>query len=191
MQTSVQRQAGAVMMRLAGIALLAALFSLFRFSPNFSRWSALGTPFLLPEVARANDALRQLGHPLVHIDSYTNRVLQWRLFFPLLGHALHLPPKIYLALPHVGCLAVLVFIVGLTRKHGFGWLESFAAAALLATCSWFFVSAGLLGFFDSWYVLGLLLLVFSEDVRWAASAVLIAPWIDERFVIMLPTLIAP
>ena len=178
------------MVRVTGIALLAALISLFRFSPNFLHWLALGTPFTLPEVARANEALMQLNHPFVRIDDYTNRVIQWRLFFPLLGHLLSLPPKVYLALPHLGCLLVLIFIVRLMRKHGCDGWESFAATTLLATCSWFFVSTGLLAFFDSWYVLGLLLFAFAPDLRVVVATVLITPWIDERFVIMLPLSLA-
>ena len=188
--TSVQPQTFDSAGRTIGLALLAGLLSLFLFSPNFLRWSALGTPFLLPEVARADDALRQLAHPFAHIGNYTNRVLQWRLFFPLLGHGLALPPKIYLALPHAGCLLVLIFVIRLMRKHGCSWFEGFAAATLLATCSWFFVSTGLLGFFDSWYVLGLLFLVFAQDLSPAIAAVLVTPWIDERFVIMWPLALA-
>ncbi|MGA3007672.1 MAG: tetratricopeptide repeat protein [Opitutaceae bacterium] len=179
-------QASAPVARVIGVAVLAALVAIFLFSPNFNRWRALGTAFILPEVARADDALRQLQNPFVHIDNYTNRVLQWRLFFPLVGHALGLSPAGYLALPFAGCLLVLIFIVRLTRKRGFDWSEAFAMAMLLATCSWFFVSTGWLGVFDSWYVLGLLLVVFADDLGLAAAATLIAPWIDERFVIMLP-----
>ncbi len=186
MLTPAQRQEWISAGRVAGVAVLAALVAIFRFSPNYVLWSALGTPFILPEVARADDALRQLQHPFVSIDNYTNRVLQWRLFFPLLGRALSLPSKVYLALPHLGCLLVLIFIVRLALRRGLDWGEAFAMAALLATCSWFFVSTGLLGFFDSWYLLGLLVLVFTEDLRLAAAAVIVTPWIDERFVIMLP-----
>jgi hypothetical protein len=181
-----QRLSRGPVVRVSAIVLLAALVSTFLFSPNFLRWLALGTPFILPEVARANDALRQLQHPFVGIDNYTSRVLQWRLFFPLLGHVLRLPPTAYLALPHLGCLLVLTFIVRLMGKHGFDGWESFAGAMVMATCSWFFVSMGLLGFFDSWYVLGLLFLVFVQDRRGVVAAIFITPWIDERFVIMLP-----
>ena len=60
-----------------------------------------------------------------------------------------------------------------------------AGTTLAATCSWFFVSTAWLAYFDSWYILGLLVAVFASPGEMAA-AVLLTPWIDERFVLALP-----
>ena len=88
-------------------------------------------------------------------------------------------PWLYLALPHLGCLLVLIFVARLLLRRGLGEGEAFAATTLAATCSWFFVSTAWLGYFDSWYVLALLLAVFASR-RAMVVAVLAAPWIDER-----------
>jgi tetratricopeptide (TPR) repeat protein len=173
--------------RAAGIALLAATVSLLRFTPAFVLWRGLGIPAATsdPALNRAEDILRQLAHPLAAGASANNRVIEWRLLFPILGHALALPAWFYLALPHLGCLLVLIFLARLLLRHGLGAGEAFAATTLAATCSWFFVSMAWLGYFDSWYILALLLTVFTRRGVMLA-AILAAPWIDERFVLALP-----
>ena len=171
----------------AAIALLAAGVALLRFTPAFVLWRGLGIPAAAsdPALNRAGDSLAQLRHPLGFVASPNNRVIEWRLFFPLVGHGLALPSWLYLALPHLGCLLVLTLVACLLLRHGANAGEAFAAATLAATCSWFFVSSAWLGYFDSWYVLGLLLTVFAA--RWVMlAAILVAPWIDERFVLTLP-----
>jgi tetratricopeptide (TPR) repeat protein len=174
-------------LRAAGIALLAAAVSLLRFTPSFGLWRGLNVPAAAsdPALNRAGDALRQLQHPFAFAASANNRVIEWRLFFPVVGHGLGLPPWLYLALPHLGCLLVLVFVARLLLRHGFPAWEAFAATTLVATCSWFFVSTAWLAYFDSWYVLGLLLTVFAPPGEMLA-AILVTPWIDERFVLTLP-----
>src|SRR5579884_1874127 len=159
--------------RIGGAALLAALVSLFLFSPRFFFWREMEIPLLPampPEVARAKFAVMQLKHPFMRMDNHISLVLQWRLFFPLLGYALSLPPLVYLALPPLGCWLVLVYIMAVLRRHEIGWPDCLAVAILTATCSWFFVSTGWLAYFDSWWVLGLLVFVFSRP-RLAAIAV--------------------
>jgi len=173
--------------RAAGLALLAASVSLLRFTPAFVLWRGLGVPAASsdPALNRAADALGQLRHPLTFVASPNNRVIAWRLFFPLLGHGLALPAALYLALPHLGCLLVLILVARLALLRGLGSGPALAASILVATCSWFFVSTAWLAYFDSWYVLGLLLAVFAPR-RAMLAAILVTPWIDERFVLTLP-----
>ena len=59
----------------------------------------------------------------------------------------------------------------------------------MRTTSWFFVSTGWLAYFDSWYVLGLLVATFSRSPYAAAAACLLSPWVDERFVLALPLVV--
>jgi len=175
------------LIRAAAIALLAATASLLRFTPAFVLWRGLGIPAAAsdPALNRAADVLGQLRHPLSFIAAPNNRVIGWRLFFPLVGHGLALPGWLYLSLPHVGCLLVLTLVACLLLRHGSSNAEALAAATLAATCSWFFVSTAWLGYFDSWYILGLLVTVFAA--RWVMlAAILVTPWIDERFVLTLP-----
>ncbi len=173
--------------RVAGIALAAAAVSLARFTPSFVLWRGLGIPEAAsdPALNRAGDALMQLRHPFAYVASPNNRVIEWRLFFPVVGHLLALPPWLYLALPHIGCLLALAFIARLLLRAGFGGWEALAAATIAATCSWFFVSADWLAYFDSWYILGLLIAAFAPTWEMLA-AILVTPWIDERFVLALP-----
>jgi tetratricopeptide (TPR) repeat protein len=175
------------LVRAAAIALLAATVSLLRFTPAFVLWRGLGIPAAAPDPAlnRAADILGQLRHPLAFAASPNNRVIEWRLLFPVLGHALALPGWLYLALPHLGCLLVLTLVACLFLRHGAGTLEAFAATTLVATCSWFFVSMAWLGYFDSWYILALVAVVFAPR-RVMLAAILLAPWVDERFVLTLP-----
>ncbi|HEX3731111.1 MAG TPA: tetratricopeptide repeat protein [Opitutaceae bacterium] len=170
-----------------GLALLAAAVSTLAFAPSWVLWRGLDVPAALhdPAVNRAADALRQLAHPFAFDAAPNNRVIEWRLFFPLLGRALFLGPRAYLALPHLGCIAALAFAACLLIYRGVGRAETLAAAVLLATCSWFFVSTGWLAYFDSWLMLGLLAAAFAPR-KAAIAAILIAPWIDERFVFALP-----
>ncbi len=92
----------------------------------------------------------------------------------------------YLALPSLGALIVLAYCMTIARSRGFGWVHAIACATLLATSDWFFVSVGWLGYFDSWYILALLVIVFARRHWIAMAAVLIGPWIDERVALTLP-----
>ena len=53
-----------------------------------------------------------------------------------------------------------------------------------------FVSTGWLAYFDSWYVLGLLVATFSGSRSSPRpQPACCAPWIDERFVLALPLVV--
>ncbi len=174
-----------------GVALLTTCF----FSPRFWLWPVVGMPLsellaIQPEVHRAFYALNQLGHPWQRIDDPVNRVIEWRLLWPSLAHLLGLPGGLYLTLPHVGCLFALgttAAIAWRTMRHA---LPVLAATLLAATSSWFFVSTGWLAYFDSWLVIALLLASFGRS-RWTLfGAALLAPWVDERFILALPLCLA-
>jgi hypothetical protein len=184
------REGASYVAQLAGVGLAACAVSCLFFCPAFVFWRGLwlGPPWLArsPEVGRAVVALQQLNHPLVKITDPGHVVLQWRLLFPILGHALDMPPWLYLALPHIGCVVVTAYAAHLMLRQGASWLAAFFAATLLATGSWFFVSTGWLGYADSWYLLGLLAVAFSPWRTTIAVTCLLEPFIDERFVLTLP-----
>jgi Tetratricopeptide repeat len=168
------------------------VLTIARFAPRLVYWSWLdlgSAEHHVPEFNRAIDTLRQLEQPFVPITNPTNSVINWRLLFPILGHLLHLPRWAFLALPSVGCLLVLGYVAHLVRREGGTRWSAIMATALCATTSWFFVSTGWLAYFDSWYVLGLLVATFSRSRYSAAAACLLAPWIDERFVLALPLVV--
>ena len=170
------------------LSLAAAVVVLVVFSPRFVVWRGLGIPEvqIFPEVNRAGDALRQLEEPFAAITNPSNRVIERRLLFPLLGHALHLPARVYLALPVLGCLLVLTYAAGILIGRGWRTDETLAVLIVVGAGPWFFVSCGWLAYFDSWLVLALLLCGFARSRGVVASAVLFAPWIDERFLFVLP-----
>jgi hypothetical protein len=159
------------------------------FAPRFVLWPFVdldSSDIHPPEFNRAIDTLRQLDNPFMRITNPKNRVINWRLVFPILGHYLHLPRPAFLSLPALGCLVVLGYVGHLVRREAGTWWAGLAAAALSGTTSWFFVSTGWLAYFDSWCVLGLLVAAFGRSTLATAAACLLTPWVDERFVLNLP-----
>jgi tetratricopeptide (TPR) repeat protein len=165
-----------------------AALLLFFFCPRFILWRGLSFPeaWFNPEVNRAVDVLAQLRHPLVKVANPSNAGIIWRLFFPVLGRCIRLPETAFLLLPHLGCLLVLGMILHLVYARTRDALYSVLAALVLGSASWFFVSMGWLAYFDSWYVLGLLIAAFVPSRTALIATCLICPWIDERFVLGFP-----
>ena len=171
------------------VSAVAAFFAInYFFCPRFVIWKGLDLPdaWYFPELNRAVDALRQNRNPFAPIDHPSNDVLQWRLMFPLMAYCLAIPDSVYLVIPHIGCVVTLGWVAKLMLDStGSGWF-AFLGAIMMGTTSWFFVSTGWLAYFDSWYILGLLLTAF-HPARWLlVASCLLVPWIDERFVLALP-----
>lgn len=171
-------------------SLFSYMFVLFFFAPRFILWRQLGQPItgnvVPPEIFRAIFVLKQLENPFIHIDNPGNHVINWRLFFPLLGHYLHIPKSIFFILPHLGVLLTLGTIIHVVNKEGQGRIFSICVAILLATTSWFFTSTGYLLNFDAWVLLGMLVVAFFSSDLLLFFACLCVPWIDERFILALP-----
>jgi hypothetical protein len=176
----------------AATSLAAFVLVIACFAPRFVLWpfvdleSAEVHP---PEFNRAIDSLRQLDNPFVPITNPKNRVINWRLIFPVIGHYLHLPHWAYLSLPTLGCLVVLAYVAHLVRRESGTWWSALAASALCGSTSWFFVSTGWLAYFDSWCVLGMLVAAFGRSKLATGLACLLTPWVDERFLLTLPLLV--
>ena len=170
------------------LAFLTCVLVTFVFTPRVAIWQGLGlySAQTFPEVNRANVTLRQLADPYGMVESESNQVVKWRLFFPFVGNLLGVPSWAFLALPHVGCVLVLVFVARLLLARSWRPFEVGAALTVLATSAWFFVSSGWLAYFDSWCALGMLLVAFARNRMLMIGAVLISPWVDERFVFALP-----
>jgi hypothetical protein len=179
--------------RSLAIAVAAATITLVVFTPRFVNWRALDIPELertCAEVHRAADSLRQLDDPWAPIGHPSNNVIAWRLLFPVVWHYLKLPHWTYLALPWVGCVLVLWFVAGIADRELRSWWQTWMVTTLFAALPWFFVSTGWLAYFDSWLVLGILIAAFVRS-RWAVGlACLLTPWVDERFVMALPLVVA-
>jgi hypothetical protein len=180
-----------ILLSTLGSALLALCF----FAPRFWLWRAAGMPLnelvaIQPELHRAFHALQQLQDPWQRIDDPVNRVIEWRLLWPAIAHALGFSKALYFALPYLGCIAALAGVSTITWRATRDAVPTAAAAVLAATSSWFFVSTGWLAYFDSWLILGLLLASFVR-ARWVLFATaLLTPWVDERFILALPLCLA-
>jgi hypothetical protein len=173
----------------------AALLTLCFFAPRFWLWPIAGLPLseliaIQPEFHRAFHALQQLQDPWMRIDDAVNRVIEWRLLWPAIGHFLGFSNATYFAVPFVGALAALAAVASITWRVTRHPLPTLSATFLAASASWFFVSTGWLAYFDSWLILALLLAAFAHS-RWVMfTAALLAPWVDERFILALPLCIA-
>lgn len=177
---------------LLAAALLASLINLFFFCPRFTLWRGLDLPAarVEPDIDRAVDTLAQLKDPFVRIENPYSRVIHWRLLFPVLGHALHLPPGLFLALPHLGCLAALALIAHVICREVGSRRLALLATMLSAGGAWFFVATGWLSYNDSWLMLGLVASAFLRSRLALGAAILLCPWIDERILLLLPVNLA-
>jgi tetratricopeptide (TPR) repeat protein len=175
-------------------SLAVCVATLYFFCPRFYLWRGvtLDIPELMsaPEINRAVYVLRQLHDPNVVIDHPSNYAINWRLFFPWLGHLLHLSDVAFLSLTFVGCWAAAGLCLHiLTRETGNRVLALTGTISLCCT-SWFFVSTGWLSYNDSWITFALTAVAAIRS-RWILLiGCLVGPWIEERFIVLLPTAIA-
>lgn len=182
--------------RLAIISLAAAALAVYFFCPKFVLWRGIMIPDLpgigvppgaqTAEVRRAHSSLLQLNDPFAVVSDPIGRPIAWRLLFPLIWHYLPLPPWLFLAMPFVGCCLALWMIADLTAWHTGSQAAGFWTAIAMAACPWFFVSTGWLAYFDSWLIVGLLLVSFGRNRIPFTIACLLTPWIDERLLLGLP-----
>ncbi len=177
---------------LLALALAAGGLVLVVFTPRFVTWRSMLLPQRMPfpEVHRAYDTRFQLQDPWAPADTASNAVIAWRLLFPLIWHYLHLPYWSYLVVPFIGCVLVLWLTASILQQRLQDRAQTFMATALFAALPWYFVSTGWLSYFDSWLVLGLLIVSFAPSLPWVGAVCLLTPWIDERFVFALPIAVA-
>jgi hypothetical protein len=177
-----------------GLAALASTLLVLFFSPAwvaFRAWSRVPEVFwqVVP-VRRGIQVMKQVVDPFAEIGDPLHKILQWRLLMPGIGHALGLSPWVVLALSPLGALLVLAVLVARGRARGGSVVECASLALVAGAGAWFFTSAGWLGYYDSWLVLGLLTVAWARN-RWAVwLACALTPWVDERFVLGFPLALA-
>ena len=152
------------------VAIGAGLLTTFFFTPRFVCFRGIGVPQRLPfpEIHRAYDVLRQLRDPWIIPDTPSNGVIVWRLFFPLLWYWLHLPVWLYLVMPAAGCVLALWLATWLAYQRLGNWPQTALAVLLFAVLPWYFVATGWLTYFDSWLMIGLMVVGFlrSRECCW-------------------------
>lgn len=110
----------------------------------------------------------------------------WRLLPPLVSKGIGLRGHAPLVLPFVGVLVLTSYAAILLRRRSTDARFIFGGTLLLTTTSAVLVPLHWFGMNDAWVWLALLAIAFGE-ARWTLPlACLLAPWIDERFIIGLP-----
>lgn len=178
----------------AAAGLVACLVTLYFFCPRFYIWRGIeyGIPDMAnhPEINRALVVLEQLKNPDVKIDNPSNTVVEWRLLFPQLGHELGLGRTAFLSLTFFGCWAAASLIAAVMSRRLDDRMQGFWATLLACSSGWFFTSTAWLTYNDSWIVLGLVAVAFVRS-RWVLAATcFLECWIEERFLLVLPTALA-
>lgn len=175
---------------LAGLTVLAIGLSLLAISPRVIFWKHYSE--ITFETARVESLLAQLHDPGGWDRAYLanpffgDNALRWRLLPPVIGHALHLPPTIYLGLPWAGLFVLVGTCLHYLRLRHVSNLGLLAAGVLIGTSSAFFGSSTSLGYFDCLYLQALVVFTFSPSPLLAVGACLLGPWCDEKFLLMLP-----
>lgn len=172
-------------LRAALLAIAALLVILLIFSPRYIVWRGMGSELeigLQADTYRAVSSLKMLKSPWVVDLPRSDLILRYRLLFPVLGHYTGMSPRLYLALPWVGVVASLLYVCRCLLRRGFTSWETFAAALVFGATSWLFTSSGWLSYPDAWLIFASLILAFSPSRSAQLAALLLTPWIDERFV---------
>jgi hypothetical protein len=124
------------------------------------------------------------------IDDPNHKIIRWRLLVPALGKLLKLPGWLILALAHIGCLVLVMALAGVcparSASTGVSLHDALCFSIVAGATAPFFTSIGLLGYYDAWLALALIGVSFAGPRSLVLIACILAPWIDERFVLGLP-----
>lgn len=165
-----------------GIALAALLVSLFFHSPRL--W-ALAQP--MPGSTywdRGLQFIQQCEAPLG--APVTDAGLLWRLAPVMLAKGLGLHGTGVLLVPWFGLLLLLTQWAWLVLRRTGDLQFATLATVLLGTTSAVLTVTGWLGMNDAWYAAALLAVAFQPAQAALLLALLIGPWVDERFIFALP-----
>ncbi|MBB5751523.1 hypothetical protein [Prosthecomicrobium pneumaticum] len=132
---------------------------------------------------RAQTFLLQVSEPF---RSDIEAAMRWRLLPPLVGHYLQLPGYWPFVIPWIGLFCLLAYVGRLLWERHASAAYVFGGVLLVATTSAAIVPLHWYGINDAWVWLALLVVAFDRSRAAVLAAVLLAPWVDERFIIGLP-----
>lgn len=90
------------------------------------------------------------------------------------------------AIGWLGVLPLLTYVYFRARALSGNERVAVSVVLLFASTSSVITTFGWLGIFDSWWVLGLLVLALDPSYKMIAVASFLTPWVDERFLIGIP-----
>ena len=159
-------------------------------APNAEQSVAIDYAVLSGYSARGLYVIKQVVNLSTEIDDPNHKIIRWRLLVPALSKLLKLPGWLILGLAHIGCLVLLITLVRVGSDQsplsGASLYEALCFSLIAGASAPFFSSIGLLGSYDAWLALALIGVSFAR-ARWIVLvACVLAPWIDERFVLGLP-----
>jgi hypothetical protein len=167
--------------RFAALTAVAAIaLSVFVYCPRFENWSR-GYPYSW-ETFRGANFLMQCADPL---RTDVEAAVGWRLLLPVVCHVLHLGAAA-LVVPWVGVFLLLATAAWRLEKLGLPRTDALLATFLTATTSATIIGLHWLGTNDAWVWTALCAIALGVNRSAMIACCLLAPWIDERFLIGLP-----
>jgi hypothetical protein len=173
-----------------GLAVVAIFLSMVRITPKLVPWR--DHP-LVYETTKVEPMLDQLKDPVGWERKYRGnwdfngvQTIRWRLLPPALGQVLQLSPHAYLTLPWVALAGLVALAIHYALRFGATPLGAGAVGVLAGTSSAFFSSSCAVGYFDPLYLIALVIVCCSPSQLAVLAACLLGPWVDEKFLFMLP-----
>jgi hypothetical protein len=163
------------------VALAASSASLMCFSPRLLVFTEEAPGSY--EWTRGLNFLQQVeGQPVEEVEP----ALRHRLLPVYAARVLGLDGYAPLFLGWVGVIGLLAYIHALMGQLAVTRRVAISTVFLFASTSAVITSFGWLGIFDAWWVWALIIVAFAPQLWLVATVALLAPWIDERFIIGLP-----
>jgi len=132
---------------------------------------------------RAHTFLLQVASPF---RTDIEPAMRWRLLPPLAANLLRLPGYTPFAIPWLGVLAAAAYFGHVLQSRLADPRFVFGGVVVYLSTSAGLVGLHLYGVNDGWVWLALLAVAFSPSRAAVVAACLLAPWVDERFIIGLP-----
>lgn len=112
--------------------------------------------------------------------------MRWRLLPAWTAYLIGLRSHRAFAFPWLGLIAWLGLTALLLDRHGVGRTVTLGGTVVLATTGSALAATNWFGINDGWYLAGLTAVVLARSAPSLAAAVLLCPWVDERFLMALP-----
>jgi hypothetical protein len=179
---------------LCTVLLLVLAVGLLRITPKVWPWDWQSKLPIAYEVNRVRPLLNQLDDPAnwdrsiaLSPDVGVGNALRWRLLPPVVGGALHLSHQQYLYVPWIGWVMLVGSVLYYSKRRILlDWSQVFALGILTVLSSPGYWGIWVVGSFSAWWLWLLVVTVFSGSGAISTGVCVLGPWIDERFVLILP-----